>query len=146
VGLRAIIPRVTRTWTYPRVREGRRVRPLAALAHVPVTLELRRQRFDAALVMNGDESPRAIRRALWTGRAASSRTRRCGALRIAASRTRCRLPARPRGRPHDGVARAARRSWPPARARDPEYTLPASRARSRASGSRRGVSRPIATS
>jgi ADP-heptose:LPS heptosyltransferase len=62
-------PALARTWTYPRVRDGGRLRPLAALAQVPLALRLRRARFDAALVMGGDESPRAIRRAIATGAA-----------------------------------------------------------------------------
>ena len=60
-------PAETRTWTYPRVRDRGRLRPLAALSQAAVTLALRRQRFDWALVMNGDESPRAITRARMTG-------------------------------------------------------------------------------
>ena len=57
-------PALARTWTYQRVRSGGRVRPLAALRYLPIVLALRRLRFDAALVMGGDESPRAIRRAI----------------------------------------------------------------------------------
>lgn len=60
-------PAVACTWTYPRVRDGRRLRLRAALAQVPIALALRRQRFDAALVMGGEESPRAIRRAIAVG-------------------------------------------------------------------------------
>jgi ADP-heptose:LPS heptosyltransferase len=59
-------PALTRTWVYPRVRDGGRLRPLAALAQLGLGWSLRRARFDAALVMGGDESPRAIRRALGT--------------------------------------------------------------------------------
>jgi len=60
-------PALTRTWTYPRVREGGRLRVLAAPAHVGVMLALRRQRFDVAIVMGGDESPRGIVRAWLAG-------------------------------------------------------------------------------
>jgi ADP-heptose:LPS heptosyltransferase len=60
-------PALARIWTYPRVRDGGRLRPLAALAQLPIALALRRQRFDVALVMGGEESPRAIRRALAVG-------------------------------------------------------------------------------
>jgi len=60
-------PALTRTWVYPRVRSGRRVHPLAALRQIPLHWQLRRQRFDWAFVMGGDESHRAIRRAIATG-------------------------------------------------------------------------------
>ncbi|MEO8753108.1 MAG: hypothetical protein ABI624_10555, partial [Casimicrobiaceae bacterium] len=60
-------PALVRTWAYPRVRDGGRLRPLAAFAWLPILRQLRRQRFDAAIVMGGDESPRAIRRAIATG-------------------------------------------------------------------------------
>jgi len=60
-------PAVYRTWTYPRVRDGGRLRIGAALAQLPVGWRLRRQRFDVAIVMGGDESPRGIRRAIRTG-------------------------------------------------------------------------------
>jgi len=60
-------PALTHTWVYPRVRSGRRVHPLAALQQVPLQWQLRRQRFDWAFVMGGDESHRAIRRAIATG-------------------------------------------------------------------------------
>ena len=62
-------PAVHRTWTYPRVRDGGRLRVRAALAHLPIAWRLRRQRFDVAVVMGGDESPRGIRRAIGTGAA-----------------------------------------------------------------------------
>jgi heptosyltransferase III len=60
-------PALARTWIYPRARSGRRLHPLAALRQVPLGWQLRRQRFDWALVMGGDESHRAIRRAMATG-------------------------------------------------------------------------------
>jgi ADP-heptose:LPS heptosyltransferase len=60
-------PALARTWTYPRVRDGGRLRVLAAPAHLGVMLALRRQRFDVAIVMGGDESPRAIVRARLAG-------------------------------------------------------------------------------
>ena len=59
-------PALVRTWIYPRVRGGGRVDVLAALRQIPLGRELARQRFDWALVMGGDESHRAIRRALAT--------------------------------------------------------------------------------
>ena len=60
-------PALNRTWTYPRVRSGRRVHPLAALRQVPLQWQLRRQHFDWAFVLGGDESHRGIRRAIATG-------------------------------------------------------------------------------
>ena len=60
-------PAITRTWVYPRVRSGGRVHPLALLRQIPLGYQLRRQHFDWAFVMGGDESHRAIRRALRTG-------------------------------------------------------------------------------
>ena len=60
-------PALARTWVYPRVRDRGRLRPLAALSQVAVTAGLRRQRFDYALVMGGDASPRAILRARLAG-------------------------------------------------------------------------------
>ena len=60
-------PALARTWVYPRVRSGGRVRVRAALSQLPLGWQLRRQRFDWALVMGGDESHRAIRRAIASG-------------------------------------------------------------------------------
>ncbi len=60
-------PALTRTWVYPRVKHQGRVRIGAALAQVPLWWSLRQQHFDVAIAMNGDESPRAIRRAIATG-------------------------------------------------------------------------------
>jgi ADP-heptose:LPS heptosyltransferase len=60
-------PALARTWIYPRVRSGGRVHPLAALTQLALGWQLRRQRFDWAFVMGGDESHRAIRRAIATG-------------------------------------------------------------------------------
>jgi ADP-heptose:LPS heptosyltransferase len=60
-------PAIARTWVFPRVRRGGRMHPLALLRQIPLGWQLRRQRFDWAFVMGGDESHRAIRRALRTG-------------------------------------------------------------------------------
>lgn len=60
-------PALARIWTYPRARAGRRLRLRALAAQLPLLLSLRRQRYDWALVMGGDESHRAIRRALAVG-------------------------------------------------------------------------------
>ena len=58
---------LARTWTYARAREAGRVRIRAALSQVPLFWQLRRQRFDFAIVMGGDESHRGIRRAIASG-------------------------------------------------------------------------------
>jgi len=60
-------PALARVWVYPRVKHGGRVRVGAALAHLPLAWQLSRARFDVAIAMGGEESPRAIRRALATG-------------------------------------------------------------------------------
>jgi ADP-heptose:LPS heptosyltransferase len=60
-------PAIARLWVYPRVRHEGRLRPAAALAHLPLALNLRRARFDWAIAMGGEESPRAVRRAIATG-------------------------------------------------------------------------------
>lgn len=60
-------PALSRVWTYPRVRDAARLRPLAAFRQAAVMLALRRQRFDAAIVMGGDASPRGIVRAWQSG-------------------------------------------------------------------------------
>src|SRR5512135_2528446 len=60
-------PALAHTWTYPRARAGRRLRVGALAAQLPLLLRLRRQHYDWALVMGGDESHRAIWRALAVG-------------------------------------------------------------------------------
>lgn len=60
-------PRVDRLWVYPRVRTGRRVSVTAAIRSAGQLLQLRAQRFDVAIVANGAESHRAIRRARAVG-------------------------------------------------------------------------------
>ncbi|HZQ60751.1 MAG TPA: glycosyltransferase family 9 protein [Casimicrobiaceae bacterium] len=57
-------PAVDRLWVYPRVRHAGRIRLRAALAYPGLAWALRRQHFDWAIVAGGDESPRAIERAL----------------------------------------------------------------------------------
>ena len=59
-------PGLAHVWIYQRVREGGRLRPMAALSQIPLALGLRRARFDWAFVMGGDESHRGIRRAIAT--------------------------------------------------------------------------------
>ena len=57
-------PHVDRLWVYRRVRHGGRVSIGAAWDWLWQRRALRRERFDWVIVANGDESPRAIRRAL----------------------------------------------------------------------------------
>jgi len=56
-----------RLWTYRRVRHAGRISLAAAWDQARQHFELRRQCYDAAIVANGEESPRAIRRALHAG-------------------------------------------------------------------------------
>lgn len=55
---------VDRLWIYRRVRHAGRISLAAAWAWLWQGLALRRERYDWVIVANGDESPRAIRRAL----------------------------------------------------------------------------------
>ena len=117
-------PALTRLWTYPRVRDAGRLRPLLAFHQVAVTLALRRQRFDVALVMGGDESPRGIARASL-----------CGARRVVAYVTSPRprrgltdaLPVPLHGHETDRMMGllAPLGVSPPVVVPFPEYTLPA---------------------
>jgi heptosyltransferase III len=58
---------VDRVWIYRRVRSGNRVNPAAALGIVWQNLQLRREKFDVAIVANGSPSPRAIERGVAVG-------------------------------------------------------------------------------
>jgi heptosyltransferase III len=60
-------PALAKTWIYPRVKDRGRVRIKAAAAQIPLWYHLRRVGFDVAIVMGGDESHRAIKRAISTG-------------------------------------------------------------------------------
>ena len=60
-------PEIDRLWVYPRVRTGRTVSLSAAIGSTWQLLALRRARFDVAIVANGTESHRAIKRALGVG-------------------------------------------------------------------------------
>jgi heptosyltransferase III len=62
-------PALARTWEYPRVQQAGRMRLGAALAQIPLAWQLRRQRFDWAIVLGGDETHRGVRRAIGTGAA-----------------------------------------------------------------------------
>jgi ADP-heptose:LPS heptosyltransferase len=56
-----------RLWIYRRVRHAGRISFAAAWEQARQYFELRRQGYDVAIVANGEESPRAIRRALYAG-------------------------------------------------------------------------------
>lgn len=58
---------VDRLWRYDRARIAGRLRPLAALAQVGLLLRLRSSGFDVAIAANGEDSPRATRRAVAVG-------------------------------------------------------------------------------
>ncbi len=60
-------PHVDRRWIYRRARVGRSVRPGAALHAAWQSVVMRLQGYDWAIVANGSESPRAIRRGLQSG-------------------------------------------------------------------------------
>jgi ADP-heptose:LPS heptosyltransferase len=55
---------IDRLWVYGRVRSGGRLSVSAAWNWIWQSLALRRERYDWVIVGNGEESPRAIRRAL----------------------------------------------------------------------------------
>ncbi len=55
---------IDRLWIFPRVKHSGRVRFGAFFETLKIVLSLRRQSFDWVLVANGEESHRAIRRAL----------------------------------------------------------------------------------
>jgi ADP-heptose:LPS heptosyltransferase len=58
---------VARTWMYPRTREGGRLRIASVFAQWRTMRRLRREHYDFAIVMGGDESHRGIRRAIASG-------------------------------------------------------------------------------
>ena len=60
-------PDIDRVWVYRRVKDGKRFSVGAAWHQLVQGLALRRQQFDWVVVGNGEESHRAIRRALWLG-------------------------------------------------------------------------------
>lgn len=60
-------PALDRTWVYPRTRLGGGVRIGAVFGQIGVMWQLRRERFDVAIVAQGEYSPRAVQRALWVG-------------------------------------------------------------------------------
>lgn len=56
-------PCIDKVWLYSRVKEGGRIRPLAAVRQAWQTIGLRRQAYDWIIVAGGSESWRANRRA-----------------------------------------------------------------------------------
>ena len=58
---------VDRLWTYSRTRASGRLRPGAALSQAWLWMQLRARRYDVAIAANGEDSPRATRRALLAG-------------------------------------------------------------------------------
>lgn len=57
-------PAVDHVWSYPRTRVGRKVRLGAVIQQYLLTRRLRRRNYDVVIVAGGEESPRAIKRAL----------------------------------------------------------------------------------
>lgn len=57
-------PHIDHCWVYPRVRNGKHLSVVAAVRLVTQGFALRRQRFDWAIVANGEDSPRATARGL----------------------------------------------------------------------------------
>lgn len=60
-------PAITRLWVYRRARLGRKIRPFAAAHQLWQCVLLRSQNYDYAIIAGGEESARAIKRALWFG-------------------------------------------------------------------------------
>lgn len=60
-------PHLSEILVYPRVRIGRRFVPGAAWAQAQLFFQLRSRRYDWVIVAQGEDSPRAVKRALWTG-------------------------------------------------------------------------------
>lgn len=60
-------PHLDRIFLYRRVRIGKRFSPLAIGSQAWLFAKLQCIRYDLAIVAQGEESPRAISRALWTG-------------------------------------------------------------------------------
>jgi len=57
-------PQVARVWVYRRTRHAGALRVSALLGQLRLFFALRAERFDVAIAAGGEESPRAIRRAL----------------------------------------------------------------------------------
>lgn len=85
-------PAIDRVWSYPRTRVGRKVRLGAVLKQFALTMQLRGRRYDVVIIAGGEESPRAIKRALTLG--ASRVIGYCSASTLCAKLTDA-LPPRP---------------------------------------------------
>jgi heptosyltransferase-3 len=57
-------PAIDRLWTYPRARAAGRLRASAGLSQALLWMRLAARRYDVAIAANGEDSPRATRRAL----------------------------------------------------------------------------------
>ncbi|MHB1619765.1 MAG: glycosyltransferase family 9 protein [Sulfuricella sp.] len=57
-------PDIDKLWIYDRVKVGKKIRVMAAIKQAWLELRLRFEHFDVAIVAGGDESKRAIKRAL----------------------------------------------------------------------------------
>lgn len=55
---------IDKLWVYDRVKVGKKIRVMAAIKQAWLELRLRFEHFDVAIVAGGDESKRAIKRAL----------------------------------------------------------------------------------
>lgn len=60
-------PHLDHILSYPRVRIGKRVVLKAAWSQARLFFALRRSHYDVVIVAQGEDSPRAVERALWTG-------------------------------------------------------------------------------
>ncbi|APV49645.1 hypothetical protein BWI17_08120 [Betaproteobacteria bacterium GR16-43] len=58
---------VDRIWTYRRARIGSRISVAGGLQQAALIARLRGRRYDVAIAAGGEVSPRAARRALWSG-------------------------------------------------------------------------------
>ncbi len=60
-------PHLDEILSYRRVRIGKRFVPAAAWSQARLFFALRKRQYDAVIVAQGEDSPRAVQRALWTG-------------------------------------------------------------------------------
>jgi len=115
---------IDRRWSFGRVRTGRKVNVGAAFAQLKLYLDLKREKFDFAIAAGGEESHRALARALHAGA-----RRTVGYATDASWRAKISDPLTPDDTQHESV-RIARLLTPlgvvlPAVLPDPEFTPPA---------------------
>lgn len=60
-------PDIDKLWVYRRAKVGRRIKPAAIFGQIWLNFRLWRERYDVVVVAGGDESARAIKRALRVG-------------------------------------------------------------------------------